>query len=57
MLAFAREVALSRGNVDACTLDAVVVQFTMSNYLNNVMKTDIDVFPNKAVGSVAEQST
>ena len=36
--------------------DAVVVLFTMSNYFNNVMKTDIDIFPNKDVRSVAEQS-
>lgn len=71
-VAFAREVALTRGKVSDCALDAVrvagftdgqileivavVVLFTMSNYFNNVMKTDIDVFPNKGVGSVAEQS-
>ena len=70
-LAFAREVALTRGKVSDCALDAVrvagftdgqileivavVVLFTMSNYFN-VMKTDIDVFPNKGVWSVAEQS-
>ena len=66
-LAFAREVALTRGNVDDRALDAVrgagftdgqildivalVVLFTMSNYFNNVMKTDIDVFPNKTAPS------
>ena len=71
-LAFAREVALARGKVsdgalaavrgagftDGQILDivAVVVLFTMSNYFNNVMKTDIDVFPDKGVGSVAQQS-
>jgi uncharacterized peroxidase-related enzyme len=70
-LAFAREVALTRGKVKDCTLDAVrvagftngqildivavVVLFTMSNYFNNVMKTDTDVFPNQGVGSIAEQ--
>jgi len=29
----------------------VVVLFTMSNYFNNVMKTDIDVFPDKVAQS------
>jgi len=64
-LAFAREVALTRGNVSDCALDAVrgagftdgqvldivavVVLSTMSNYFNNVMKTDIDVFPDKGI--------
>jgi uncharacterized peroxidase-related enzyme len=71
-LAFAREVALSRGKVSDCALAAVrgagftdgqildivavVVLFTMSNYFNNVMNTDIDVFPDRGVWSVAEQS-
>jgi len=66
-LAFAREVALTRGKVSDRALDAVrvagftdgqileivavVVLFTMSNYFNNVMKTDIDVFPNKGISS------
>jgi hypothetical protein len=27
------------------------VQFSMTNYFNNVMKTDIDVFPNKTAPS------
>jgi alkylhydroperoxidase family enzyme len=64
--------ALTRGNVSDRALDAVrgagftngqildivavVVLFTMSNYFNNVMKTEIDIFPNKGVRSVAEQS-
>lgn len=71
-VAFAREVALTRGKVSDRALDAVrvagftdgqileivavVVLFTMSNYFNNVMKTDIDVFPDNRVGSGAEQS-
>jgi len=62
-----REVALTRGKVSDCALDAVraagftdgqileivgvVVLFTMSNYFNNVMKTDIDVFPDKVAQS------
>jgi hypothetical protein len=48
----------SAGFTDGQILEivAVVVLFTMSNYFNNVMKTDIDVFPNKGVGSAAEQS-
>jgi uncharacterized peroxidase-related enzyme len=66
-LAFAREVALTRGNVDDSALAAVraagftdgqildivalVVQFSMTNYFNNVMKTDIDDFPNKTAPS------
>jgi uncharacterized peroxidase-related enzyme len=63
-LAFAREVALTRGNVDDSALDAVrgagftdgqileivgvVVLSTMSNYFNNVMETDVDAFPTGA---------
>jgi alkylhydroperoxidase family enzyme len=63
----AREVALTRGKVSDRALDAVrvagftdgqildivavVVQFSMTNYFNNVMKTDIDVFPNKTAPS------
>jgi alkylhydroperoxidase family enzyme len=66
-LAFAREVALTRGKVSDCALDAVrvvgftdaqileiiavVVLFTMSNYFNKVMKIDIDVFPDTGVWS------
>ena len=66
-LAFAREVALTRGKVaddalaaaraagftDAQILDivALVVQFTMTNYFNNVMKTDIDAFPKQTAPS------
>ena len=66
-LAFAREVALTRGKVDDRALAAVrvagftdgqildivalVVQFSMSNYFNNVMNTDIDVFPTKTAPS------
>ena len=71
-LTFAREIAVTRGTVSDCALDAVraagftdgqildivavVVLFTMSNYFNNVMKTDIDVFPDNGAWSVAEQS-
>jgi uncharacterized peroxidase-related enzyme len=67
-LAFAREVALARGNVSDCALAAVraagftegqildivalVVQVSMSNYFNNVMKTDLDVFPDKNAPSI-----
>jgi uncharacterized peroxidase-related enzyme len=63
-LAFAREVALTRGNVsdealatvraagfsDAHVLDivALVVMSSLTNYFNNVMKTDADVFPTQA---------
>jgi uncharacterized peroxidase-related enzyme len=70
-LAFAREVALRRGKVTDRALDAVrvagftdgqileivavVVLFTMSNYFNNVMKTDIDVFPNNCVRPAGER--
>ena len=66
-LAFAREVALTRGRVSDCALDAVrvtgftdgqileivavVVLFTMSNYFNKVMKTDIDVLADTGVWS------
>jgi alkylhydroperoxidase family enzyme len=66
-LTFTREVVLTRVKVDVCALDALriagfteghileivarVVQFTMSNYFNNVMKTDIDIFPDKGVWS------
>jgi alkylhydroperoxidase family enzyme len=66
-LAFAREVALTRGKVaddalaavraagftNAQILDivALVVQFSMTNYFNNVMKTDIDVFPKQTAPS------
>lgn len=66
-LAFAREVALSRGkvvdgalaavraagftNAQILEIVAVVVLFSMSNYFNNVMKTDIDVFPDNTAPS------
>jgi hypothetical protein len=30
---------------------ALVVQFSMTNYINNVMKTDIDVFRNQTAPS------
>ena len=36
--------------------DIVKGDYVHTHYFNNVMKTDIDVFPNTGVGSVVEQS-
>jgi len=43
--------ALTRGDFREYDFNRMVVLFTMSNYFNNVMKTDIDVFPDKVAQS------